>query len=457
MSTRQFYTVTLFLILVSSSFLRAQIYEKLNGPYGGGGKVYEGQSGILFQFLSPDNTTRNLYSSRDGGFSWTRMPNPPASQVSDPIAVGYDGLLYCALNQNVYRSANGGQSWTKLTSPGSGFTVGISSLPDGTILVSKTDQLYYSKDMGQNWVPVSIGGINSFYADPVAKRFYILNGQDLYYSKDSAKSWIHFASGDFNALRTDMGSTSDGNLFVTTIGRIIRYDSLGNVIRYIDPNPSVQEEVSMAISNNKRLFVSENGFVAYSDNSGDQWIKFSAPGLHTFGLFSCLYNGKVFAKSSSGSVYQSEAQSLQWSFSSLKLPYAKVLEVDFLNEQQILALSSDGLFYSNDNGLNWDLVISCFVKPAQANTVERILVSGQSFYFLTENALLFYKNPTALPVKMKDLTSLQAAIYYNKSTSSLFLKEGLSLLRSVDNGKPGSILIPETLMKYMLWPMVHFF
>ncbi len=434
MSTRNLRTSVLFLLLVTSSCLVAQIYEKLNGPYGGGDKVYEAQTGFLFQFFNLDGIHRSVYRSNDGGYSWTLLPTPPASQLTDPISVGFDGQLYCAWNFNVYRSGNNGQSWNLLKSPSNTFTVGISSLPDGTILVTKSDQLYYSKDLGQSWASSPIGGIKAFYADDVTGRFYILNESDVYYSKDSAKTWIHFASGTFNASRTDIATTSNGNVFVSTFGRIMRFDSLGNLIRYIDPNPSVTDEVSLAICGNKRLFVSEGDVAAYSDNFGDQLIKCSAPGAHTFGLFSCTNSGNVFAKSSTGSIYQSDAKVLQWSFSAFKIPYARVLEVDFLNEQHILALSSDGLFYSNDNGLNWNLVSPCFLRPPQPNLVERIVPVGQSFYFLNENALLYYKNTNSTPVKIKDVANLNSALYYNVANTSLFLKEGLQLFRSIDQG-----------------------
>src|SRR6185436_16210035 len=85
--------------------INAQLFEKVNGPYGGGSKVYEGKNGILFQILNhPDLYTNILYKSANGGSSWSRLPLAPATLDSDPIEVGLDGNLYCAKGEKLYKS-----------------------------------------------------------------------------------------------------------------------------------------------------------------------------------------------------------------------------------------------------------------------------------------------------------------------------------------------------------------
>ncbi|HEX5624747.1 MAG TPA: hypothetical protein VFX48_01920, partial [Saprospiraceae bacterium] len=60
----RFSFLTFFLTILWTTTI-AQQFQQLNGPYGGGTKVYEGRSGILYQFMD----SGEFYRSLDGGGS----------------------------------------------------------------------------------------------------------------------------------------------------------------------------------------------------------------------------------------------------------------------------------------------------------------------------------------------------------------------------------------------------
>nr|MBP6812429.1 hypothetical protein [Saprospiraceae bacterium] len=94
----------LFFLFSTIVSLSAQSWQKLGGPFGGGGFVYSGKSGFLLMIL-PYN---ELYRSSDGGVNWQKMPATPASTWTSPLVVGADGNLYAGQGSKIFRSEDNG-------------------------------------------------------------------------------------------------------------------------------------------------------------------------------------------------------------------------------------------------------------------------------------------------------------------------------------------------------------
>ncbi|MBK8449229.1 MAG: hypothetical protein IPL42_04030 [Saprospiraceae bacterium] len=178
-----------FIGFIFSQVLHAQIYEKLNGPYGGGAKVYEGKSGNLFQFYYDTDDNLVIYRSVNGGSYWNRMPNSPMKTSYDPIVVGLDGNLYGALNDKIYTSVNNGQSWGTIKSPNTNPIRTVQALPNGVLLIAQEDKVYQSSNNGLNWVSFPLINMDRFFYNKYTNQVYAINFNKLYISNDFGITW----------------------------------------------------------------------------------------------------------------------------------------------------------------------------------------------------------------------------------------------------------------------------
>ena len=170
-----------FLIIFLFHFdLNAQLFEKLNGPYGGGGKVYEGRNGVLFQILSGEGTDHVIFRALNEGWTWTRMPLPPTKSKNDPISVGYDGNLYCGNGKNLFVSSDNAESWQPINSPLSDEVISITALPNGVLLVSDDVAAFQSTNGGQDWSLLAIPNIDRFYYNKYTNQTYAIDYNEFF-------------------------------------------------------------------------------------------------------------------------------------------------------------------------------------------------------------------------------------------------------------------------------------
>lgn len=430
----------LFLCILFGSFLNlnAQIYEKLNGPYGGGSKVYEGKNGILFQRLFEDDDLAILFRSVDGGATWKKMPTPAARQVYDPFTVAYNGNLYGAAGKNLYVSVNDGQSWSGLNSPTAEAIVNVNALQNGVLLVSDYEKVYRSINNGQSWTAVLQTDIDAFYYNSYSDQVYAIGNQNIYVSNDGGLNWLPFYFDDFGDGSKEIISTSNGLVLVSGKGQIWKFDQSGNLIRTIGVSAVDDAYVEMAVSKAGRLFAFEKYAAYYSDDYGDNFLPlFPNPIPNKYiRTFSATTNGAVFGLPYSGSLYRSDNNGASWSFSAQGIDFATPLEVDFISESKILALTVDGLFYSEDGGLVWNSLLFGEFDFEYASKFERIQVIDKDYYFLNNDGIYYYSDVNASGKKIKNSKyAVGNKIYLNHVNNTLFFLENEKLYRSSDQGK----------------------
>jgi photosystem II stability/assembly factor-like uncharacterized protein len=167
-------------------------WQKVNGPSGGGNRVYPGKDGYIFTILDQNE----LYRSNNSGESWQKMPNVPASIWYWPLTVGADGNLYNANSQKIYRSTDNGASWSPIS------TVNIESvygLPGGIILTwDYSNNLKRSADDGLTWdtVATNVFTAESFSYNHSTGDVYAWGGNgstlepgQLWRSRDQGLTW----------------------------------------------------------------------------------------------------------------------------------------------------------------------------------------------------------------------------------------------------------------------------
>lgn len=436
---RIFIPVSLFwCLLLFHTSLSAQNYERLNGPYGGGAKVYEGKNGILFQRLFEDDDLAVLFRSVDGGVTWKKLPTPAARQVYDPFTVAYNGNLYGAAGKNLYVSVNDGQSWSGLNSPTAEAIVNVNALPNGVLLVSDYEKVYRSINNGQSWIVVLQTDVDAFYYNSYTDQVYAIGNQNIYVSNDGGLNWLPFYFDDFGDGSKEIISTSNGLVLVSGKGQIWKFDQSGNLIRTIGVSAGEDTYVEMAVSKTGRLFAFEKYAAYYSDDYGDNFLPlFSNPILNRYiRTFAATTNGAVFGLLYSGSLYRSDNNGASWSFSAQGIDFATPLEVDFISESKIFALTVDGLFYSEDGGLVWNPLLFGEFDFEYASKFERIQVMDKDYYFLNNDGIYYFSDVNASGKKIKNSNyGVGNKIYYHHATNTLYFLENEKLYRSPDQGK----------------------
>lgn len=436
---RIFIPVCLFwCVLLFNTTLSAQNYERLNGPYGGGAKVYEGRNGVLFQRLFETDALCVLFKSIDGGETWKRMPTPPARQNTDPFTVGYNGNLYCAVGRKLYVSTNDGQSWANLNVPVTDFITCVNTLPNGTLFVGQYDQLYRSENNGQNWDNYALTGIAAIYYNAFSTQVYAINDGMIYVSLNNGQTWNPFYSNSFGNGNKEIIASDNGFVFVSGSGVVYKLDQNGNLLKIIDLVGSGISTVDIALSKNGRLFLFELYRSYYSDDYGEnfQSLFTSQSSFRYLESFTATQDGDVFALTYSGSLYRSDDNGKHWNFSATGVNFASPLEVDFISESKILALTVDGLFYSEDGGLQWSSLLFGEFDIENAAKFERIQVVTSDYYFLNNDGIYYYSDVNASGKKIKNSNyGVGNKIYYHHATNTLYFLENEKLYRSPDQGK----------------------
>lgn len=334
-------------------------WEKLNGPSGGTGEVYQGKDGYLIL----KSEYNRLYRSNNGGQSWDLLPPVPSSPFGVWIVVGADRNLYTGHVNKLYQSVDNGLSWTLLNDNISNRT--IFALPGGELLVgSSSGQIKRSVDNGQTWAVVANDVENSggFAYNPFNGDVYTWDESPsigeiskLWRSSDQGQTWQTVLEG----LELDpfqVAFSPNGAVFVSVSGYLWRSLDNGATWTIVDDFNS-SGDIFITVTSTGRLFASEWPFIStYSDDNGNTWHPLTDEIGNNFTYFSNNIEGSIFSYRVSGSVYVTEDDGASWQFASNNILNSRIREVVHLDAERILAFTRDGLFYSNDSGASWELI-----------------------------------------------------------------------------------------------------
>jgi len=349
------------LSVLFSAFLNAQniTWEKLNGPSGGTGQVYQGKDGYLIL----KSEYNRLYRSNNGGQSWDLLPPVPSSPFGVWIVVGADRNLYTGHVNKLYQSLDNGLSWTLLNDNISNRT--IFALPGGELLVGTSGgQIKRSVDNGQTWAVVANDVENSggFAHNPFNGDVYTWDESPsigeiskLWRSSDQGQTWQTVLEG----LELDpfqVAFAPNGAVFVSVSGYLWRSFDNGATWTIVDDFNS-SGDIFITVTSTGRLFASEWPFIStYSDDNGNTWHPLTDEIGNNFTYFSNNIEGSIFSYRVSGSVYVTEDDGASWQFASNNILNSRIREVVHLDAERILAFTRDGLFYSNNSGDSWELI-----------------------------------------------------------------------------------------------------
>lgn len=185
----------------------------------------DGQNGLMFGDPAPQDTSSSdlyfeLYTTKDGGNIWTRVPR---AQIPDPLEEEYgvagnycrsgDHIWFGTNKGRIYSSNDGGENW-KADVVGNGYVSAINFWDHVHGLTyaedtGKTGRILYTEDGGLNWKDVTPPFINvdqyywTVYLVPISNYFLINISETLeggpfksFISKDLGNHWVQFGEGD---------------------------------------------------------------------------------------------------------------------------------------------------------------------------------------------------------------------------------------------------------------------
>ncbi len=435
-----FLLVFLFTSLLS---LSAQSWQKLGGPFGGGGIVYPGKPGFLFMILE-DN---ELYRSSDGGDSWQKMPVPQVISWSSQLVVGADGNLYAGQGQGskIFRSEDNGETWAQISSV-SHWT--IFGLPGGEILVGTSQGIKRSVDNGLTWTIVAntIQYAANFVYNPNTGDVYtwenfVSSGSTtkVWRSKDNGLTW-EVILDSFDLLPYQFAFSPTGGIFIGAHEVIWRSLDNGATWTSIDPiYPQSYRDVSVAVSPSGRLFAFELYLSKYSDDNGNTWKTLEDSGRNPLSALSSTPDGKIFGSRSFGSLQRSEDNGTTWQFSANGILRPTVSNLQHIDGTHMLALTGDGLFYSKNSGDSWDLIWEKITEELSVSRGFRLQVAPDGSWYLWDgfNLLKFTdegQSHSTLQIQGVNSSNFEG-IKVSPITGKIFLSSWNGLFTSIDGGQ----------------------
>jgi photosystem II stability/assembly factor-like uncharacterized protein len=291
----------------------------------------------------------SFYRSGDGGQSWNRITDLPATALSGGEAIATDLFFpesdagFASTTDGIYRTGDGGVSWTRVAARSGGFNGLTFAGPLTGFAVGSDSAIFETTDGGLTWSPetVNVGGPFTF---------------------DSVRC--------VSVIRC-LVTTSVGDRIIRTVNGGGNWTSA--------PLLGGSGLAAAFTSATRAVAAGQGGAISISGDGGASW---SGVGRTLGGSFSRLRGASgflAFAIGAHGAIARTTDAGLTWSY--LTAPSAEdLVDVSFPNETTGFALDAAGsLFRTGDGGASWKPVATGTESQPQAVLAlgdDRVLLMG---------------------------------------------------------------------------------
>jgi photosystem II stability/assembly factor-like uncharacterized protein len=202
-------------------------------------------------YFAPGQENAGLWKSADYGTTWEKT-SAPDNLSSSVVAVDYEGTVICiAGNKRIYTSPDGGESWTDFSIPFSlnrnwykpvGYKADIEVTRNNHIWAAgrfEGEGIYYTEDKGETWTPkLADTWIVDITCSPIDSNLILALEQDgrIFRSVDGGTEFVQPASVQQNSInsigtvvaigRYSMArSTDSGETFTETLEGNLNYSA----------------------------------------------------------------------------------------------------------------------------------------------------------------------------------------------------------------------------------------
>lgn len=342
--------------------------------------------------------------------TWLHMSTGLGLAFIYTLAVNSQGDIFAGTSEGIFRHLAAATQWTQLNlALIFSFVTALAVSPLGHIIASEDwGGPLLSIDNGNNWFRIITGltafGIISFYYSHILDKFFI--GSDAGYFKGFAATWAlmfpqtlpffiatatvysvlgYLFAGTFaqgilrssdegvswhpanngltNLFITALVVTALGHLYAGTQGGGVFFsDNSGNSWVQINAGLTALLITTLYLSASGILFAgTTNAGIFRYDSISNTWTQLALTGLTTLYITAIVVNslGDVFAGTSGGGVYKLLSGASSWVALGILVSFINDLiirrnQLTDSNEEEILAATRGGIFYSTDAGDSWE-------------------------------------------------------------------------------------------------------
>jgi len=374
---------TLLLFILFTIAANAQnLWQPLNGP--SGGPVYNIITGTpSFDFcISPSG----IYRTSNNGDLWTQS-TPISIKNLYVGSAGNNGYIYAATTNYttlLYRSSDNGNSLEQRLDGGLDFNA-VAASPNGTIFAGtfymfsfhgqfiQDGEIFRSNDNGNSWTSLNF--------PPLAiSNLKINSNNEIYVATTEALFRSVNNGGSFGLMR----SCSVGVIFINSQNHIFIQTNGPNVLRSTDNGiswmtVSTGSEVKMPISedNLRNIYTGSEGKLYKSSDNGANWNLFAELVQNSFNEVSSIHfkSGNKIIVSTSNGIFRSDNSGLNWSEANNGIRDPQVRSMSVKNNT-IFTASANSVSRSLDNGNTWQVT----ENGLPHNIGARIIETGSSEY-----------------------------------------------------------------------------
>ncbi len=263
-------------------------------------------------------------------------------------------LLVEAGNGGVYKSNNDGATW-KLKVAGLPVNEGVRDLVvENDLLYASLsrDGVYVSSDKGESWNPINAGIEEITFLNIAVSGSEIYGGNangGIYYSSDNGGSWVEKSNGISNIQFQGLAFFKS-NIYIG--GRsFYRSTNNGDTWREIEVAGLDVNGVRSMVATERTLFIAD-ALSVYTSTNGRDWEKSVLP-IRPASITNLGVSGdKVFATTSSGSVYYTTDAGQSWESIENTSTEEFARDAIFLDDRIIMS-TSEGIFTSTNDGKSW--------------------------------------------------------------------------------------------------------
>lgn len=379
-----------------------------------------------------------LFYSGDGGFSWKSTADSITS-ASSISSLFFDGdNVYAGTSSwsfslaNLYKSTDHGTSWTKIKNGlKNSKVISNARLGEKLFIGTNGNGIFFSNDNGLTWQESNqgLGSISISSIITIGENVYAgsSDGGGVFLLKSGGNRWDSL----FDQL-TDIGVTS----FAKIGSKLFAGTSGGGVFLYSDSDGTWQTRnnglmskiITSLLVNDNQLYATTSRGIYKSIDSGASWNRLNSDLTDIYFLSLGIDGNKMYAGSVLNKIYISTNNGINWTDSVSVIGRINSIAI---KNNSVLAATDGGIIGSFDKGITWRYIftkVSHFIKVSG----EKIYIGFSDGLFYSDDDGIQWHQINILPDNYPNQHTYLALETYN---AYIFLSAGSEgILYSGDNG-----------------------
>lgn len=389
-----------FLIVLANPFISfSQQWTQTRGPYGGSVIDMIERNGTILAA-----TLGGVFRSPDNGENWYRSVAGMPEAAAMTVFAQSPTYLYAAGNsEGLFRSSDEGVTWAAVPiNLPSVFILKLECIGEDIYIGCEGAGVARSTDMGATFQFANAGYPGSAnvvaFAEAGGYLFTGLSGNGgsvgIYRSPTNAINWTQMFVGTIAEI-----ALKGSDLFITAANAtgpgVFRSNDFGDT--WTEPLPGYNDLNGTLSIYQGDLFTAKDGIgILKSTDDGLSWSA-ADTGLKPLSAFSFLPGTNGFFVGFERGIARSDNSAGNWVVKSKGLTNTSVTSLFadgnrlYATARTINAGSSDGVFYTDDNGENWTPLSEGLQSNPQGASITK---AGDNLVLATSNNGLFVRRPT---------------------------------------------------------------